>query len=187
MPETWLSVVGWEGLYEVSNKGKVKSLARIDRLGRQVYERILKKKLAGSSGPRYAVQLHRDGITKQVYVHILMLEAFIGPRPTGLIACHKDDSPQNDLSNLRWDTYSGNAFDQVRNGNHARARRTHCKRSGHELTPENTYINPTNKARSCRQCMKDNPKPTLEQRKAINDRARRKYQETHPQKRARKP
>lgn len=159
MPEQWLPITGWEGLYEVSDKGQVKSLARTDRLGRPIHERILKQKLAGSSGRRYAVQLHRNGTTTQVYVHTLMLEAFIGPRPNGWIACHKDDTPRNDLSNLRWDSYSGNAFDQVKNGNHAKARRTHCKRAGHELTTENVYIHPSTKARMCRKCIREYPRP----------------------------
>lgn len=153
MPEQWLPVVGWEGLYEVSDHGNVKSLARTDRLGRPVHERILKPKLAGSTGKRWCVQLQHNGIAKQVYIHNIMLEAFVGPRPDGMIACHKDDTTTNLLSNLRWDTYSANAFDQVRNGRHARAQRTHCKRSGHPLTEDNVIIE--RNARICRQCRRD--------------------------------
>lgn len=190
MPERWLPVISFdgffEGYYEISNHGQVKSLARTDTLGRPVCERILKQQLGGSSGKRFIVKLNRDGITKTAFVHFLMLEAFVCRRPAGMIACHRDDTTTNMLDNLRWDTYSGNAFDQVRNGNHARARRTHCKRAGHELTPENTYINPTNKARSCRQCMREYPGPTPEQRKARNGQQRRKYQEAYPQKRSRR-
>lgn len=155
MHETWLPIVGYEGLYEISNRGRVKSLAKIDRLGRHRPEIIMKQKLCGKQpSPSFAVGLRKDGITRNRYVHILMLEAFIGPRPPGLVGCHKDDTPRNELSNLKWDTVSGNNFDLVRNGNHARARRTHCKRAGHPLTPDNVYINPTNKARSCRKCMR---------------------------------
>lgn len=51
----------------------------------------------------------------QRFVHRLVLEAFIGPRPEGMICCHYDGNPQNNKpENLRWDTHYGNAQDAIR-------------------------------------------------------------------------
>ena len=47
----------------------------------------------------------------------LVLEAFVGPCPSGMECCHYDDNQRNNvLSNLRWGTKSDNAMDRVRNG-----------------------------------------------------------------------
>lgn len=72
------------------------------------------------------------------YVHVLVLEAFVGPRPSpehkGL---HRDDDPHhNHVSNLYWGTMQDNALDRVRNGNDVNARKTHCDR-GHPLEGRN--------------------------------------------------
>ena len=51
-------------------------------------------------------------------VHALVLEAFVGPRPTGMQCLHRDDDRTNNkLSNLRWGTCAENARDKIRNGN----------------------------------------------------------------------
>jgi hypothetical protein len=51
------------------------------------------------------------------YIHQIILFTFVGPRPPGCEACHgNDDSSDNQLSNLRWDTPSANKRDAVRNG-----------------------------------------------------------------------
>lgn len=99
------------------------------------------------------VNLHRDGRQQSgVKVHCLVLEAFDGPCPPGLEACHRDDDyANNNVENLRWDTHSANQHDQVRNGRHANASKTYCKH-GHEFTPENTYIYPVSGKRTCREC-----------------------------------
>lgn len=49
-------------------------------------------------------------------VHVLVLRAFRGPRPAGMVGCHRDDNPANNLlGNLRWDFPLGNGADAVRN------------------------------------------------------------------------
>lgn len=82
----------------------------------------------------------------------LVLEAFIGPRPSPKMdCCHGDDDPANDvLSNLRWDTKSANYADSVRNGTCFRANQTHCKRD-HELVAPNLAVG--QRGRSCRACL----------------------------------
>jgi hypothetical protein len=51
------------------------------------------------------------------YVHALVLEAFVGPRPEGFDACHNNgNKTDNRLENLRWDTKSANSLDKRRHG-----------------------------------------------------------------------
>jgi hypothetical protein len=53
-------------------------------------------------------------------VHRLVLEAFAGPRPPGMICCHWDGDPGNNrLGNLRWDTPKANSADALRHGRRA--------------------------------------------------------------------
>ena len=55
------------------------------------------------------------------WIHVLVLEAFVGPRPDGHEACHNDgNTHNNDVSNLRWDTPANNQQDRVRHGTSCR-------------------------------------------------------------------
>jgi DNA-directed RNA polymerase specialized sigma24 family protein len=59
-----------------------------------------------------------DGVRKRRrYVHRLVLEAFVGRRPEGMVCCHNDGDPTNNrLDNLRWGTYRENEHDKLRHG-----------------------------------------------------------------------
>lgn len=159
-PEEWRPVVGHEGVYEISSLGRVRTVARvaIRRNGSPmpVRARILKTFRTPPMG-YHAVKLQCGGRHTRVTarVHILVLEAFVGPRPEGLVGCHDDgDVDNNGVDNLRWDTQQSNVGDVVRHGHHREANKTHCKRN-HAFTLENTYINPTSGARQCRQCVRE--------------------------------
>ena len=120
--EEWKTVPGYEGLYEVSNLGNARSLARVDAQGGRRRQRTLKPSRMDIRGHR-GIKLRRDGVVKSRYVHQLVLEAFIGPCPDGLEACHWNDVPDdNRLENLRWATKSANRHDCVR----IYAGRRHC-------------------------------------------------------------
>lgn len=118
--EIWKPVVGWEGSYEVSNMGRVKSLERIIRRG-DGRDRLHTARLLTPSPSRargyFNVKLSRDGHERTRRVHHLVLEAFVGPRPVGEEGCHDNDvKADNKLSNLRWDTRKANCADRRRNG-----------------------------------------------------------------------
>lgn len=120
MKEQWKAVVDYEGRYEVSSKGRVRSLRSRHGLRKKP---LLLKQQPGDAG-HLMVGLY-DGNGRRIgLVHRLMLEAFVGPCPDGQQCCHKDDRPENNtLKNLRWDTPAGNSRDAVRNGRLARGER----------------------------------------------------------------
>lgn len=156
-------MVGYEGLYEVSDHGRIRSVARVVERsnGRRqfVRERIRKTYNCSGRANHQVVRLAKEGKMTTKLVHRMMLESFVGPCPDGMQACHANDvADDNRLENLRWDTQSANQADSVQNSRHGWANKTHCKR-GHEFTPENTrYVHATgrNPYRVCRQC--DNPR-----------------------------
>lgn len=150
LQETWLPVVGREGLYEVSDHGRVRSVERVVQFGAQtrtVKSTVLKP---GKTTKGALFVMLSNGKAYNRRVHQLVLEAFVGPCPPGMEGCHWDDNKENNtLTNLRWDTHSANGLDAVRNGNHTNAAKTHCPR-GHEYTSENTKRN--GNGRWCREC-----------------------------------
>lgn len=152
----WRNVPGYEGLYEVSDNGIVKSLdreVRARKTSENTYTkkgRILKTHLR-LGRPRVTLyDVH--GATKTYTVGRLVLMAFDGPIPEGKPwVLHWDDNPDNNrLSNLRWGTAQENTLDSVRNGTHFASAKTHCI-NGHEFNERNTYVSPAGK-RSCREC-----------------------------------
>ena len=152
--ERWKDVVGYEGLYQVSDMGRIKSFLRKGsqitvvqiNLVRQLLrnkikqyniekitglseatiyrikyskndyrEKILKPTIANHG---YAVvELKNKGKNQKTLVHRLVLETFVGSCPENMQCCHWDGNPRNNhLSNLRWDTRSGNQQDSIRHG-----------------------------------------------------------------------
>ena len=111
MIEKWIDIAGYEGRYQVSNTGKVRSLART-RKGKfqsicPVKERILKQN-TDKDGYK-EVALCTDGKLKYFRVHRLVALAFI-PNPQNLpLINHKDENPANNIAeNLEWCTCSYN-------------------------------------------------------------------------------
>lgn len=128
--ENWKAVPGYEGLYEVSDRGLVRSLARVtvrqDRWGQpsqiRVPERVLKPSPFGKSG-HVCVNLWKDGVGKCFLIHHLVLIAFVGPKPHGTECRHLDGVPSNNsLTNLVWGTRAENMADRTRLGEHNPAR-----------------------------------------------------------------
>lgn len=121
--EVWKAIKGIPG-YEVSNHGRLRSYWKRNSLGigkgsKMTLEPIpqsYKKLSVGSSGYEQAV-LYINNQYKNVRVHLLVLEAFIGSRPKGMDGCHNDgDKHNNHVSNLRWDTRRNNLADAKKHG-----------------------------------------------------------------------
>jgi hypothetical protein len=113
----WKDIPEWP--YEVSNVGQVRSLRSA---------RILKPMRCGQKRKQYSkIRLCNKGVWKDFSVHHLVLEAFVGPRPFGMLACHvDDDSANNAVSNLYWGTHADNADD--------------CRYTGSKVTPQEVEL-----------------------------------------------
>ncbi len=114
--EEFKPIEGFPG-YRVSREGMVQSCwNRLGRRGRMTEEWLPLKPIRRACG-HYVVCLHKEGKKTPRYIHRLVLEAFSGPRPEGLVCCHWDGDPSNNrLTNLRWDTQKSNAADAIRHG-----------------------------------------------------------------------
>lgn len=133
--ERWLPVSDYEGLYEVSNYGRVRSFHRTSS---DTPPRVLRLNQLRSG--YLQVALSKNGRKRFARVHRLVLESFIGPCPPEKEACHADgDRGNNNLGNLRWDTRRANALDTVRHGRNLSAARTHCP-IGHRLVAPNLVL-----------------------------------------------
>ena len=121
--EVWKQVLGFEGYYEVSDIGRVRSVRRLDVKGVPRGGHLMKTAInCRSHYP--VVKLCRDGKRKLCKIHILILEAFVCARPSGLFGLHKDDVKTNcSLSNLRWGTHAENIADKMKNNGCARGER----------------------------------------------------------------
>ena len=143
-PRDWCAVTGYEGLYEVSRRGEVRSVRRRGTAGG-----LLRQWINVKGYP--SVKLSKGGHEVTERVHALIAQAFLGPRPVGQQVRHLDGVKTNcAVANLHYGTSSENRLDSVGHGSHNNARKTHCPRD-HEYTPENTYINPRG-SRECREC-----------------------------------
>lgn len=78
----------------------------------------IKKMTPRNAGNNYRkVTLCKEGNQASFYIHHLVLNAFVGPCPEGMEACHNNgDSTNNILKNLRWDTKKSNERDKVKHG-----------------------------------------------------------------------
>lgn len=115
MTERWLPVAGYEGFYEVSDFGRVRSITRLTTRG-AMKGRVLKPIPIGDG--YLSVQLSRLGIISRCYLHRLVLETFVGPCPKGMEGCHDPDPTRTNcrLNNLRWDTRKNNHDDKRSHG-----------------------------------------------------------------------
>lgn len=117
MTENWLPVVGFEGFYEVSDLGNVRSFGRL-KWGGKAYYWVEGRTLVRSVDGRGYLNVNLSGIRKITRtVHSLVADAFLGPRPVGMEVCHNDGNKANPiLSNLRYDTKSSNQLDAYKHG-----------------------------------------------------------------------
>ena len=105
--EEWRDVIGFEGLYKVSNFGRIQTV----KTGK------IKEQTISKTDNRPYLSLWKNNKIKVCRPHKLVMEAFVSLRPEGLECCHNDGNPQNNhWSNLRWDTPKNNHADKVKHG-----------------------------------------------------------------------
>jgi hypothetical protein len=127
--EIWRPVVGFVGVYEVSDYGRVRSLSResVRSNGHKYFVRGQIRVTPVSKGGYLIVMLCCDGTKYPANVHSLVARAFIGPRPKGKEVAHRDGNRLNAaLYNLRYATPVENDADKIQHGT-----RSEGERNGH--------------------------------------------------------
>lgn len=124
----WKTIPSLKGYYQASNTGLIKSVDRFvngfsARAGKPVMihrkEKMLSQNVRGNGYKSVCICV--DGAMKTEQVHKLVLMAFRGVRPKGLVACHNDGNPDNNnITNLRWDWPSENYKDIEKHGTRAK-------------------------------------------------------------------
>lgn len=128
--EAWRDVIGYEGHYQISDQGRLRSLRRTVMFSRRgkliaysLQGKILNLKIDKDGYSR--ARLWKDGVVQQHAVHRLVLMAFVGPCPQGMESRHLDGKPTNNsVGNLVWDTHFNNIADRVTHGTAPRGERS---------------------------------------------------------------
>lgn len=111
--EVWKSVVGYEGLYDVSSCGVVRAC-------HPRYQTIpygTSKSVHRTKKGYHKVALYKNGTKKTLSLHRIVLTAFKGPRPEGKECRHLDGCKDNNrLDNLAWGTNAENTQDKIKHG-----------------------------------------------------------------------
>lgn len=152
--EVWQPIPEWEGIYEASSLGRIRSIGRIVQRGghgMRVAETILKLNDHPSGYVR--VVLSHAGSRLDDQLHAVVARAFHGPRPEGLEVRHMNGvQSDNRAANLKYGTSSENALDTVAHGHHELKNRTHCP-FGHALAADNLVAAEVKRGhRKCRAC-----------------------------------
>lgn len=129
--EIWKDIPGYEGEYQASTLGRIRSLDRYisNYPSGQRFQKSVVLKQRPSEKTRNRLTVDLPGM-KKTLVHKLIMMTFVGPRPKGLEVCHKDgDESNNRLDNLRYDTKSNNQIDIYRYGKKPVAGSLHLNKS----------------------------------------------------------
>lgn len=125
MKEIWKQIEGYEGLYEVSNLGRVKALERLV-LNNGGLQKRHEKILRASGRTHLGVTLCKDGKTKRYSVHRLVAKAFIDNPYNKPYIDHIDTNPRNNcVSNLRWVTAQENCMNPLTRVNNSNSKKGH--------------------------------------------------------------
>ncbi len=121
--EIWRDIPGYEGAYQASSLGRIRSLPRMvpihNSAGEVLYVRpcpgvILRQAVCDRAGH---VSVHLGKHTRGIPVHQLVMLAFHGSPPPGMEAMHLNGNPKdNRPENLRYGTHSENMIDMYRSG-----------------------------------------------------------------------
>lgn len=119
--ERWKSVRDWEGIYEVSSHGRIRSFDKVVRCGygrTRVFPGRILQPVLQHGYPIVFLYDAASGRRRRVFVHVLVCEAFHGAKPAAdHEVAHGDGNPANaHCSNLRWATHRENEADKKRHG-----------------------------------------------------------------------
>lgn len=116
--EIWKDVVGYEGLYQISNLGNLKSLEKIIHQRKRAYkakEKIMKPNIL-TTGYYYA-NLYKNGVVKKYVLHRLVANAFLPNLLNKPEVNHIDGNKLNNcVSNLEWVTNKENVIHAIKTG-----------------------------------------------------------------------
>lgn len=119
----WVDVPGWEGLYEVSDTGVIRSKDRHvpTRGGALALRKGRVLRLVEKNNGYLCVTLANGALRPQLSVHKIVARAFLGECPLGLHVLHYDGNKRNNaVKNLRYGTPAENHFDTERHGRRRR-------------------------------------------------------------------
>lgn len=124
MSEIWKDVVGYEGLYQVSDCGNVRGIKRIDSNGIPRGGFVMKPSVNCRNG-YLDIGLSKDGKKRRFRVRVLVATAFHGPKPDANSVCRHRDGNKLNLAkdNLAWGTPLENSADRDAHGTTARGER----------------------------------------------------------------
>lgn len=143
--------MGFEGLYEVSDLGDIRSLPRPGARRPRLYGGQDLKPVRRPSG-HLGVTLSRDDKAYTYSVHVLVCEVFHGLRPEGMEVRHLNGNPaDNRALNLAWGTRSENELDKVRHGTQYNVNKSHCPQ-GHPYEGQNLIVAKRGDGSTFRQC-----------------------------------
>lgn len=117
--EIWKPIPSHRG-YEASTLGRIRGIDRVIRSkrwasGHQSRAGKILKPICHGKGNYLCVTVGQP--RRRAFVHVLVLEAFIGPRPNRADCCHRDGNPRNNVpQNLYWGSRSENVQDAIRHG-----------------------------------------------------------------------
>jgi hypothetical protein len=115
--EVWKDIAGYEGLYQVSNMGNVKTMSRLHRIDRPYVkqERLLNPPTNSTGYKQVALYRDKKGVIHSV--HKLVATAFLERQPHHQVINHKDGvKANNTVDNLEWCTYGHNQSHAIRTG-----------------------------------------------------------------------
>ena len=116
--ENWRDIAGYEGVYRVSDLGRVRSLDRMvdgAKGQRRLKGKVLRPRLSHHGYGH--LDLCQNALSKNFFVHRLVAAAFIGPLPVGKQVNHKDGCKSNNLpTNLEYVTQLENMQHAYRTG-----------------------------------------------------------------------
>lgn len=118
MEEIWKDIVGYEGYYQISSHGRVKSLSRVCNSNKKIHKnRILAEKILIPNVQKkgyFRILLQKDGVRKRFMVAVLVARAFIpNPENKPFVDHIDNDKSNNTIQNLRWVTAKENSNNPI--------------------------------------------------------------------------